>query len=522
MYDAQRTNGATLPFWYRDVATSTPTGHAWPDAQIDVIVIGAGITGLSTAYHLLRAGRSVLVLDKGQIGSGETGRTTAHLATGLDDHYTELARIHGHRGARLAAESHAAAIDSIAEVVAREGIACDFSRVDGYLFAGSPRDHRLLEQELEAARRVGLDVAACDAAPLPFASGPAVRFANQAQLQPLAYLEGLARAVRAAGGLIRTGVRVERVEEGTPVRVHVDGGAVATAGALVVATNSPIVDVFAMHTKQAAYRSYVIALPIPKGSVARALYWDTLDPYHYLRLAGDDDVLILGGEDHKVGQSDAPEEAWTRLERWARDRFPGAGAVAQRWSGQVWEPADGLAFIGRNPGTAKNVFICTGDSGNGMTHGTIAGLLLTDLICERTNPWRDLYDPSRKIVQPRAAREFVRENLNVAMAYGDWLKPAQKRVAEIEPGHGAVVRRGAHRVALYVDERGVEHACSAVCPHLGGLVSWNRAERSWDCPCHGSRFDPYGRVLTGPAKRDLANRDEGERPSEPVPPPSAE
>ena len=502
MYDSQRTSGAALPLWFDQTQTSELDATAWPTAPVDVVVIGAGITGLSTAYHLLRAGRSVLVLDKGRVGSGETGRTTAHLASGLDDHYETLERMHGREGARLAAESHTTAIDSIESIMASEQIACGFARVDGYLFAASPRDVRLLEREHDAARRAGLDVSLLDAAPLPFASGPALRFARQAQFQPLDYIEGLARAVRARGGILCTGVRVQRIEESSPVRVHVEGGGVATASAVVIATNSPINDRFAMHTKQAPYRTYAIAVQIAKGSVPRALFWDTLDPYHYVRLAGDDDVLVVGGGDHKVGQSSAPEQSWTHLESWTRDRFASAGATLNRWSGQVWEPADGLAFIGRNPGAVRNVFLCTGDSGNGLTHGALAGLLLTDLITERSNPWSKLYDPSRKLIKPLAAREFVKENLNVALRYGEWLTPGQSS-PEVEPGHGAVVRRGLKRVAVYVDEAGVEHSCSAVCPHLGGLVSWNRAERSWDCPCHGSRFDPFGRVLTGPSRADL-------------------
>lgn len=523
MYDSQRTSGESTPPWYgvtgnatdeqtlaapaaRTDADTAEAGSAtqiaaWPDTPVDVVVIGAGITGLSTAYHLLREGRSVMVLDKGEVASGETGRSTAHVSSALDDHYSVLERMHGEHGARLAAESHTAAIASIESIAAREKIDCAFQRVDGYLFAAHTREHDLLERELAAAKRAGLEVELMNSAPLPFATGVALRFANQAQFQPVAYVQGLARAVRALGGLIRTGVRVLRVEEGSPAKVHVDAGGAVSARFVVVATNTPVVDVFAMHTKQAAYRSYAIGIPVVKGSIERALYWDTQDPYHYIRLAGDDDMLIVGGEDHKVGQSSAPEQAWQRLEQWARDRFPTAGETSYRWSGQVWEPVDGLAFIGRNPGRADNVFISTGDSGNGITHGAIAGILLTDLIAGRDNPWAQLYDPSRKITRMLAAREFVKENLNVALHYGDYVTGADPEPTQ--PGEGAVVRRGVRRVAVYVDEVGQKHECSGVCTHLGGPLSWNRAEKSFDCPCHGARFDPYGRVLTGPALRDL-------------------
>lgn len=516
MYDAQRTSGESLPAWYQDEELATGSsvlsdvGEAQrtldelKTSEVDVVVVGAGITGLSTAYHLLATGRSVIVLDKGEVGSGETGRSTAHISNALDDHYSVLERIHGAAGARLAAASHRAAIESIAAIVEREQIACDFARVDGYLFAAHAREHELLERELLAARRAGIEAELLNGAPLPFATGAAVRFPNQAQFQPLAYARGLAEAIRRRGGQIITGVRVLKVDEGTPVCVHCEGGSTVRGRALVIATNTPIIDLFAMHTKQAAYRSYAIGVSVAKGSVERALYWDTEQPYHYVRLAGDDDLLIVGGEDHKVGQSKHPELSWDRLEQWTRARFPQAGETRYRWSGQVWEPVDHLAFIGRNPGRADNVFIATGDSGNGITHGALAGILLTDSIAGRDNPWAKLYDPSRKVTQRMAAREFLKENLNVALSYSGYLgSSGQHEQDKLQRGQGMIVRRGVRRIAVYMDESGRKHECSGVCTHLGGPLHWNSAERSWDCPCHGARFDPYGTVITGPAVRDL-------------------
>jgi glycine/D-amino acid oxidase-like deaminating enzyme/nitrite reductase/ring-hydroxylating ferredoxin subunit len=535
MYDSQRTSGESLPVWYQNEDLSTEPSP-FPDSseseraierlkasEVDVVVVGAGITGLSTAYHLLETGRSVVVLDKGDIGCGETGRSTAHISNALDDHYSVLERIHGAQGAKLAAASHTAAIESIESIVAREGIACDFARVDGYLFAAHAREHELLERELTAARRAGIEAELLNGAPLPFATGAAVRFPNQAQFQPLAYTRGLADAIRRRGGQIVTGVRVLKVDEGSPVRVYCEGGGIVTGRAVVIATNTPVIDVFAMHTKQAAYRSYAIGVAVSKGSVERALYWDTEDPYHYVRLTGDDDILIVGGEDHKVGQSKRPEHSWERLEQWTRARFPQASETRFRWSGQVWEPVDHLAFIGRNPGRADNVFIATGDSGNGITHGALAGILLTDLIAGRENAWAKLYDPSRMVTQPMVAKEYLRENLNVALSYGGYLGGIahNEDEAKLEPGHGTVVRRGVRRVAVYMDEAGQRHECSGVCTHLGGPVQWNRAERSWDCPCHGARYDPYGKVITGPAVKGL-ERIDPERQSSPSLEPAAE
>ncbi len=236
----------------------------------------------------------------------------------------------------------------------------------------------------------------------------------------------------------------------------------------------------------------------------KALYWDTEDPFHYVRLqklGAGEDCLIVGGEDHKSGQADDTGERHRRLEAWARERFPMIESIAYTWAGQVMESLDGLAFIGRNPGD-ENVFVVTGDSGVGMTHGTIAGMLLTDLILGRENAWAGLYDPARKV--PLAAGTFIRENVNVAAQYADWLTPGDAANArEIPFDSGAVVRRGLAKLAIYRDADGRAHALSAVCPHLGCLVQWNDAEKTWDCPCHGSRFDKRGKVVNGPANSDL-------------------
>jgi Rieske Fe-S protein len=300
--------------------------------------------------------------------------------------------------------------------------------------------------------------------------------------------------------------------------VRTAAGPEVACSALVVATNTPVNDRFAIHTKQAPYLTYAVAAAVPRGWVTKGLYWDTLDPYHYVRLqkletaeSGEggvaldpsrEELVIVGGEDHKTGQASDHEERYRRLEAWARERLPRMGPVAYRWSGQVMETIDGVAFIGRNPADADNVYIATGDSGMGMTHGTIAGLLLTDLILGRDNPWAKLYDPSRKTL--RAAGEFVKENLNVAVQYKDWLTGGDKKsAAEIPAGSGAVVGWGIGKAAVYRDDSGALHTFSAVCPHLGCVVSWNGPEKTWDCPCHGSRFACTGEVVVGPANRGL-------------------
>ena len=516
-------SGHTTSLWMdtADVPDHPPLAG---DAQADVCIVGAGIAGLSAAYLLAREGRRVLVIDDGPIGGGETSRTTAHLSFALDDGYDELERVHGREGARLAARSHMAAVDRIERIVADEEIDCDFERLDGFLFLGAKDDRNMLEKELEAARRAGVEgVELVSRAPLSsFDTGVALRFPNQGQFHPLRYLAGLARAIVRRGGRIHTRTHADEIEGGAPCRVKTSKGHTVTANAVIVATNSPVSDYVVTHVKQAPYRSFVIAGRVPNGSVPKALYWDTPDPYHYVRLqhvrsgngTGGRDVLIVGGEDHKTGQKDDADERFRCLEEWTRERFPMLESVEYRWSGQVMEPMDYMAFIGPQPGDAENVFIATGDSGHGMTHGTIAGILLTDQIVGRKNEWSKLYDPSRLTISKSSAMEFAKENLNVAVQYADWVRPGDvSSPDDIPPGTGAVIRRGTRKIAVYRADDGRLHERSAVCTHLKCIVDWNSAEKSWDCPCHGSRFDPYGKVLNGPAIKALEPVDEESRAS---------
>jgi glycine/D-amino acid oxidase-like deaminating enzyme/nitrite reductase/ring-hydroxylating ferredoxin subunit len=481
------------------------------DERGDVCVIGAGISGLTTAYLLAREGLSVILLDDGALAGGETSRTTAHLTNVIDDRYHWIEQVHGEEGARISAESHTAAIDRIESIVRGEGIACDFERVDGYLFNPREGPQENLPRELESAHHAGIEgIELLDRAPWDFFdTGPCLRFPRQAQFHPLRYLAAVAEAVRRAGARIHTGTHAAEIAGGSPARVTTSGGATVTADAVVVATNSPVSTRFAIHTKQAPYRTYVIGARVPRGAIPTALYWDTPFPYHYIRLQRTadqgDDFLIVGGEDHKTAHEKDPAERHRNLEQWTRERFPMVRSVDFRWSGQVLETVDGVAFIGKSPGGRgdENVYMITGDSGMGMTHGTIGGMLVTDLIVGRENPWARLYDPSR--ISPRAAGEFAKENLDVALQYASLATPGEVEEADQIPADsGAVIRRGLKKVAVYRDPKGVLHERSAVCSHLGCIVRWNLLEKSWDCPCHGSRFDPLGRVINGPAIEALA------------------
>jgi glycine/D-amino acid oxidase-like deaminating enzyme/nitrite reductase/ring-hydroxylating ferredoxin subunit len=475
------------------------------DIETDICIVGGGIAGITTAYLLAKAGAKVVLLEKGPILRGETERTTAHLTNAIDDRFMEIERIHGIDFSKLAGQSHAEAIDFIEHTVQKEAIDCAFRRLDGYLFLGKNQKESFLDEELAAVHRAGL----LTVEKLPHLSagekdfGPCLRFPKQGQFHPTKYLSALAQAAVRHGANIFTESSVDDIREHSlPVQVRVAAGHTVTAQKLIVATNAPINDNIAIYSKQAPYRTFVIGLRVPENAVPTALYWDTEDPYHYIRHA-DKDVLIVGGEDHKTGQEDDMDARLQRLEKWARDHFPSAGDVLYHWSGQVFETIDGLAMIGRKPMGKEWSFIATGDSGMGMTHGTIAGLLLSELVQGNDHPWKELYDPAR--MRLKAGMTFLKDGTNVGMqVVEDWIRPSEvKKPEQIPHGSGAVMRDGMTKIALYRDDKGEFHACNAVCPHKGCVVQWNDGEKSWDCPCHGSRYDSSGAVLTGPTRANL-------------------
>jgi glycine/D-amino acid oxidase-like deaminating enzyme/nitrite reductase/ring-hydroxylating ferredoxin subunit len=480
--------------------------------DVDVCVVGGGISGLTSAYLLAQAGKSVAVVEQGEIAAGDTSRTTAHLASVIDDGLARMERWHGKENAKLAVESHAAAIDQIERIVSQEQINCDFTRVDAYLFGGSAdKSSKSIDEEEAAARRLEKGGVGHSRAPREgFETGPTLRFARQGQFHVMKYMRGLASAIRAKGGKIFQNTHVLEVKvDPTPVVTTKDGQTIKAA-AVVIATNSPILGGQLLKTKLPAYRTYAIAAAVPRDSVPQALFWDTEDPYHYVRTqpstdeAGHPiDLLIVGGEDHKTGQEQDMDARYARLEAWARERWPMLGAIQYRWSGQVLETPDGLAYIGPDPKGQKGVYVAGGDSGHGMTHGTLAGMILRDLIMGQTNPYAALYNPSRPPV--RSIGEWVKENLNVAAQYAQWAGGGEVASADqIPAGHGAIVRHGLKMVATYKADDGAVSECSAVCTHMECIVHWNPGEKSWDCPCHGSRFSPTGQVIAGPATKDLS------------------
>ncbi|MFM6928778.1 MAG: FAD-dependent oxidoreductase [Bdellovibrio sp.] len=473
------------------------------DIDCDVCVVGGGIAGMTTAYLLAKRGKSVCVLESSQVGSGQTGRTTAHFTAAIDVRYFELEKSHGKEKSRLVAESHSAAIDLVEGIIEQENISCEHERVPGYLFARDDQRPQLLQKELAACHRAGLnEVKLLEKSPLDFFDlGPTLQFPQQMQLHPLKYINGLAKSILAHKGQIFSDTHVVETIGGIKAATRTQRGFTVRSKAVVIATNTPINDLVAIHTKQAPYRTYVLSFEIAKGTIAHGLYWDTLDPYHYFRLERSDqnhDLLIIGGEDHKTGQEENPEKRFSELETWARGHFPMAGEVVNRWSGQIMESIDGLAFLGHNPMDKNNVYVITGDSGSGMTHSTIGAMIVSDQIMGQKNLWEELYNPSR--IPIRAIKEFVKENTNVALQYGQWLvAKSHADIQNLPVGEGTVFRHGRSMIAAYKDSQGDVELLSAACPHLAGVVSWNKVEKSWDCPCHGSRFDCHGQVIEGPA-----------------------
>lgn len=477
-----------------ETTSSTRFPRLGGDRRADAVVVGGGITGLTAALLLRQAGVDVVLLDAGRVAAGETGYTTAHLTLVLDLRFERLISRFGEKNARLVVESKRAALARIAGWVREGPIDCAFERVPGFLFSESDAT---LRSELESAWRLGISAARVDADwPLSFPVKSAIRFEDQAQFHPRLYALGLARRLR---GSLFEQTRVVEIEEG---RVHAENGTV-TAPVVVVAANVPICNRVFLHTKLAAYRSYVLAARVPRTQAPRGLFWDTDDPYHYIRSFGD--LAIVGGEDHKTGEEPDPESRFARLERYARDHFK-VRSIPYRWSGQIIHPVDGLPYIGRNS-LSKNIYVATGFMGNGLTFGTLSGMIVSDLILGRSNPYQDLYDATR--IKPLvSARKFVAENVGFPAHWvADRLGKAEGRsIEEIRKGEGKIVSVEGEKTAVYRDGQGRLFACSAVCPHLGCLVRWNNAEKTWDCPCHGSRFDPEGKVLNGPSTRDLKRR----------------
>ena len=490
---------------WMDVDVAPNAGPLNQNEHCDVAVIGAGIAGLSTAYELAQRGVAVVVIDRARIAGGMTARTTAHLAPSCDDLMSAFADLRGVEAAKLFYESQMAAVDRIEEIQEKEGIDCGFRRLDGYLFQGDGMPGDVIDNEFDVLCKIGVKVDRLVGIPLRgAASRRALKFSQQATFHPLNYLAGLVRACEKRGVKFFSNTPVESIgETDTGVTLRTPRG-IISAGKAVVTTNSPISDRFALHTKMAPYRTYAAAFRLDRRTIPDALFWDTEDPYHYVRLLTGEpahDIVIVGGEDHKSGtENDAPER-FARLDRWARSHIPALGDVVYQWSGQVLETIDHAAFIGRDPGS-QQLYVSTGDSGQGITHGVLGALLNTDLIVEGQSQWADLYAPERTPVS--AAWNYLSENVTTLKSFSDYIAPGEiNSTDELNPGEGAIIRDGLQKIAAYRDRRGALHQRSAACTHVGCHLHWNSFETSWDCPCHGSIFSVDGEPLNAPAISSL-------------------
>lgn len=500
----------TTPYW-QQTATVPAFAPLDRDLEVDTIIVGGGLTGLTAAYLLTQAGQRVALLERATCGAVDTGHTTAHLTCVTDVRLSELASAFGEDHARAAWDAGLAAIATIDAHVRTERISCGFEWVPGYLHASTDESRRAdeiaeLQREAALARELGFDAAYLDE--VPWLGRPGVQFEGQARFHPRAYLAGLAAAIEAKGRRIFEQSSVDEVSD-DPLAVVANGHTVR-GQYLILATHNPLMGNASLtraalfQTKLALYTSYAVAARVPRGTVPDALWWDTADPYRYLRLdrqeQGDEDVVVYGGEDHKTGQEIDTLACFARLEERLTAWLPRA-TVTHRWSGQVIESPDGLPYIGE---TAPRQFVSTAYGGNGMTFGTLGATMACDAALGRSNPWRDLFDVGRAKLRG-GLWDYLKENRDYPyyLIRDRFAGPDGRSFREIRRGQGKLLDIDGERVAAYRHADGSISARSAVCTHMGCLVQWNLAEQTWDCPCHGSRFTVEGEVIAGPAESPL-------------------
>ncbi|MEA2436787.1 MAG: hypothetical protein QOF65_1343 [Thermoleophilaceae bacterium] len=501
--------GKNTSLWV-DSAPQTDYPALTPGVHVDIAVLGGGIAGLTTALLLKRDGARVAVVEAGRVGAGVTAYTTAKVTSLHGIQYQSVESSFGDDGARTYAEANEAGLERVAAFVDELGIDCDFRRKPAFTYAEDESDRGTIEDEVEAARRAGLDASFTTETDLPWPVAAAIRVDDQAEFHPRRYLIALAAAIPGGGSHVFERSRAIAVAGGKEhVRISTTRGEL-TADQVVVATHFPFLDRGGYFARMHPERSYGLGLYLKRGARApQGMYLSTESPSHTVRShpTTKGEMVIAGGESHKTGQGGDTAERVARLERWARERFD-VRSIEYRWSTQDNMPVDGVPYIGRLAPFQKRLWVATGFMKWGLTNGTAAGMILSDLIGGRDNPWASLFDSTR--FKPLAsARELVKENVNVGAHFvGDHLAPPDVRsVDALAPGEAGIVRRGAGKIAAYREEDGTLHQVSAVCTHLGCQVKWNEAERSWDCPCHGSRFDMTGRLIQGPAVKDLEQKE---------------
>jgi glycine/D-amino acid oxidase-like deaminating enzyme/nitrite reductase/ring-hydroxylating ferredoxin subunit len=474
--------------------------------SVDVAVLGGGIVGISTALLLKRAGLTVAVVEADRVGGGVTGHTTAKLSSLHGLTYDGLSSNFGDDGARAYGEANQAGIERVAQWVEQEGIDCDFRRKPNYTYVTSRDRLGDIEKEVEAAQRAGLPASYTEEADLPYPIAGAVRFDEQAEFHPRRFLLGLAELIPGDGSHVFEGTRATGVSEGRPSRVDTTGPPL-TAGHVVVATHFPFLDRGLYFARIHPERSYALGVRV-RGATPQGMYLSADQPTRSIRshpVAGGE-MLIVGGEGHKTGQGGDTLARYQALERFAREHWE-VESIEYQWASQDNESVDHVPYVGKLAPHSKRLYTATGFKKWGLAQGVAAGMILEDLILGRKNPWAGLYDPGR--MKPLAsAKDLVKENANVAGRFvGDKLtKRGGRDATELAPGEADIAQLDGEKVAAFRDEDGTLHAVSPVCTHLGCQVNWNSGDRSWDCPCHGSRFSPDGEILHGPAVRPLERR----------------
>jgi glycine/D-amino acid oxidase-like deaminating enzyme/nitrite reductase/ring-hydroxylating ferredoxin subunit len=499
-------SGRPTSVWM-DTAPRTTYPPLGGSLEVDVCVVGGGILGLLCADLLKRDGQTVAVLEADRVATGVTGYTTAKVTVLHGLVYDQVRSRFGEQSARHYAQANEAGLALIAERVAEEAIDCDFRHRPALTYAEDAADLDALRKEVDAAQAAGLDAELVGVADLPWEVAGAVRLDDQAEFHPRRFLLAIADAVHGGGSHVFERTRVTGVDDGDPCHVRTDGGPEVTAGAVVIATHYPTLDRGLFFARLAAERSYAIGVRA-RGRPPYGMFLSTESPSHSVRATPYDggELLIVGGESHKTGTSD-PVERYAALEAWARERFDVA-SVEYRWSAQDAMPADGIPYVGKLSPIARRVWTASGFKKWGITNGAAAAIMLSDAILERENPWAATFD-SNRFKPVAAAPALLKEGLSVgAHFFGDRLSPPDARSLEqLAPGEGGIVKVDGEKVAAFRDDAGVVHAVSPICTHLYCRVGFNAAERSWDCPCHGSRFATDGTVIQGPAVSPLERKE---------------
>lgn len=496
-----------VPFWI-DSCPIERFPRLEGSIAVDVIVVGAGVTGITAAYFLKKAGLTVALVERARVASIDTGHTTAHLTYVTDLKLQDLANNFGDDHAQAAWDAGTAAIDEIERIVQIEAIKCEFMRVPAYLHVCadgySQEDISVLKKEASLAAKLGFDATYLKT--VPYLNLPGMQFADQAKFHPRKYLGALVAKIPGNGSHVfekSAATEFDAKKRRAKVSRHW-----INFDRVLMATNNPLVGLAdittatLLQTKLSLYTSYVLGARVTRGTLPEALFWDIRDPYDYLRIdqGRDFDYIVYGGEDHKTGQKKKTEKAYARVHSRLKKIVPKA-RIDHRWSGQIISTPDGLPYIGEN---AERQFIATGYCGNGITFGTIAAIMARDWAVGKKNPWTDLFAVDRKKLKG-AVWNYLRENKDYPyyMVRDRLARPEADSVRELERGNGMIIGSRGNKVAAFRDRNGELHKLSPVCPHLGCHVRWNSAESTWDCPCHGSRFKSTGEVFAGPAEEGL-------------------